>query len=80
MRVKIAVDVAKVLARARCRVFLQSDTLLLNLHEPIARPVSNHGGSMLNGAAARIAEAGAAPAKWAVRLEKENDNNRQKQK
>ena len=35
MRVKIAVDVAKVLQRSRCRVFLQADTLLLNLHQPI---------------------------------------------
>lgn len=35
MRVKIAVDVAKVLQRSRCRVFLQADTLLLNLQQPI---------------------------------------------
>jgi len=35
MRVKIAIDVAKVLQRSRCRVFLQADTLLLNLQQPI---------------------------------------------
>jgi len=35
MRVKMAVEVAKVLQRSRCRVFLQADTLLLNLQQPI---------------------------------------------
>jgi hypothetical protein len=48
MRVKMAVDIAKVLQRSRCRVFLQADTLLLNLNTPItAMPA---GSDMLKGA------------------------------
>merc|ERR1712150_308686 len=34
-RIKYATEVAKILARSRNRVFLQSDTLLLNLHQPL---------------------------------------------
>jgi len=34
-RIKMATEVARVLGRSRNRVFLQSDTLLLNLHEPL---------------------------------------------
>jgi len=45
-RVQMAVDIAKVLQKSRCRVFLQADTLLLNLHTPITQPT----GGLLNGA------------------------------
>jgi len=34
-RIKYACEVAKILGRSRNRIFLQSDTLLLNLHEPL---------------------------------------------
>lgn len=40
-RIKMATEVAKILGRSRNRIFLQSDTLLLNLHEPLKHISAN---------------------------------------
>lgn len=57
----MAVEIAKVLQRSRCRVFLQADTLLLNLQQPIEQPSAAAAQAkqdgMLNGASARVAAA-----------------------
>lgn len=40
IRIQKAMDVAKILGQSRNRVFLSSDTLLLNLHDPLMRDSS----------------------------------------
>ena len=43
-RVEAAMNIAEIIAKSKCRSFLDNETLLLNLSKPIARKLLNLGG------------------------------------